>query len=356
MGELITANFGQVGTVAKQVEAGEYNPAGYESDDIAFLQGFSGLMGGMGEVLPAEVRSFAEIKRVAPGLAFTVDKAPLFAKAGVDGEIEVPVKSHVSLVRDDTDKSIGIVGKNYGIIQPEQMWSLFDGHDVEWQMAGTLKGGSVMYGFAKISTFDVVKGDPVVTYMFLHQNFDGMGSCRVIPVHGRPSCMNMVTSILRSNAGLSIKHTRYAAERLGFAARALVSCQKDAEKTQELFKRLAEKRFTATQLHKVLCLPGLLADAPRDPKTGEFLVNNTTRENNREQIMENFHDGRGIQGIPGVAGTAWAALNAVTEYTTHQRTAKGGDVARFDSNLRGTGRGFAQQAIKAICAEAGVAA
>ena len=202
---------------------------------------------------------------------------------------------------------VGIVGSKYGVVQPMSMWTIFDGMDVEWEQVGSLRGGAVLYAVAKIARFDVVKGDEVEQLMLLWQALDGSGSVRVLGLQKRMFCMNVMGGLVGKHGnGVSIRHTRFAEQRLNFAARALRKCQEDAVRSQELFKQLASTRFSGKQFAE-LC-EKLIPDAERDPKTGEFLTNNTQRENNRATLQAHYEHGMG-QDHPGVAGTASAGVS-----------------------------------------------
>lgn len=327
----------------------DYNPAGYTEDDDAFVSAelaSRGLpMGAGGHILEHPVTTGAEIAAAVPGCAFEVVKTPLYAQHGEGPDDRTAIDSHVALLRSDTMAKVGIVGKRYGVVQPMSMWNIFDGMDVEWEQVGSLRGGAVLYAVAKVARYDVVKGDTVEQLMLLWQALDGSGSVRVLLLQKRIVCMNVIGGLVKGGQGVSIRHTRFAEQRLGFAAKALRKAQEDAVASQRLFADMASTRFSGRQFAE-LCMK-LVPDAEIDPKTGAFLTNNTQRENTRATLQAHYAGGIG-QDHPGVAGTAWAALNAITQFTTHDRSAKGGQEVRAESNLMGSGHRFAARGFELI--------
>ena len=348
MGDVLQVDFGQ------KRETVPVSQEGHTDADEAFVSAelrARGLpWGAGGTVLEHPVTTGAEIEAAVPGCAFNVLRTPLYAQHGDGPHDRTAIDSHVALLRDDTLAKVGIVGKKYGVVQPRSMWRIFDGMDVKWEQVGSLRGGSILYAVASVAKYDVVKGDTVEQLMMLWQALDGSGSVRVIPLGKRLICMNMMSATVRGVQGISIRHTRFAEQRLDFAAKALRRTQEDAVASSRVYQAMAGTRMSGKQFAEV-CMK-LIPDMPLDPETGEFAASNGKREANRDQLMANFATGVG-QDIVGVQGTAWGALNAVTEFTTHQRSSKGGEGARVESNVLGSAQRFAGRAYQAIHAMVG---
>ena len=322
MTNVIQANF-------RNAQIPMYNPEGIEKTDTGFYTKHLP-MGATGIKLDRPVSSGIDLLKAA-GLNYTVEKRALKA---VDNDSQlINVKSHVSLIRSDLKTSIGVVDPNYGIIQPQQAFSIFDdfGHDLAWEVAGSLRGGSRMYAMAKLKSFEVVPGDQVDHYLLLYLSFDGSSAMKAIFTTNRLACMNMLRSLL-SEDGISIRHTRWASSRLNFAKKVLQATAGESQKVEEMYKFFAGKRFHGRQMEELA--KQLIPDPPKNKDGTER--SKVRAENNRYELTRCFYEGAG-QNIPGVAGTAWAASNAITEYVTHHRTSRGGDEKRFESALVGSG-------------------
>ncbi|MFC1744424.1 DUF932 domain-containing protein, partial [Candidatus Riflebacteria bacterium] len=63
------------------------------------------------------------------------------------------------------------------------------------------------------------------------------------------------------------------------------------------------------------------------------------------KIIELFESGRGVD-IPSIKGSWWQALNSVTEWIDHERTARGAADARLYSAWFGQGKQIKERALK----------
>ena len=107
---------------------------------------------------------------VKAGLDWSVDKVPTYAKVG-DTEVET---GQEALVRSSDNKVLTQVGKNWYPVQNEEAFEFFSEYCLEGSMemhtAGSLKGGKMVWGLAKVKgVFEAVKGDPVEQF-FLFSN------------------------------------------------------------------------------------------------------------------------------------------------------------------------------------------
>ena len=88
--------------------------------------------------------------------------------------------------------------------------------------------------------------------------------------------------------------------------------------------------------------------------------NNSRTQNIRAEIRQLARFGKG-NNEDGVRGSWWAALNGVTEYVDHSRSARGGDTAaktesRFDSSTFGSGARLKQEALEMALQQSGASA
>ena len=97
------------------------------------------------------------------GLDYTVAKRPLFTydnenqKADGDLEIkiaEVAVPNYFATIRTDTEQVLGVVGKDYEVVQNTDALSFFDsivgGDGIQYETAGALGNGERIFITAKL--------------------------------------------------------------------------------------------------------------------------------------------------------------------------------------------------------------
>ena len=113
---------------------------------------------GLGQIL-TDYPTSAEALQFA-GLDFTVEKRPIFTydtenhNEGGESGIKIPgieVPGHYATIRTDTDQVLGLVGRDYKIIQNTDAFTFFDsivgGEGIMYETAGGIqrvRGGSMI--------------------------------------------------------------------------------------------------------------------------------------------------------------------------------------------------------------------
>lgn len=250
---------------------------------------------------------------VKAGLDWSVDKVPTYAKVG-DVEVET---GQEALIRSSDNKVLTQVGKNWHPVQNEEAFEFFSEYCLEGSMemhtAGSLKGGKMVWGLAKVKgEFEAVKGDPVEQF-FLFSNPHEYGKSidiRFTPI--RVVCNNTLSMALASvkNTGVKLSHRKVfdpemVKEHMGIAD------EKFAQ-YKEVAQYLASKNFSADAL-----IQYYNEVFPRTYKGKEEIDVKTVDDltSNGQKAFE-F-----LETQPGAefgAGTWWQALNSVTYLTDHE--------------------------------------
>lgn len=253
------------------------------------------------------------------------------------------------IIREDTNELFHVARSGWTPIQNSSAFKFFepliaDG-DVELSAAVSLKGGKRVAITAKIkdAVADVVAGDPVEGFLLLFNGHDGKLGLGVRFTNTRVVCNNTLQMNLNAMGQIegggslkwdgknaSIKHTQNINANLDAVQNSLNIHKRTFRQTIEEYRAMVKVQL----------------------KTGDFeqYLANTLRSHAKfenvkdlrcfEQLVKNFETGKGMD-VPGVAGTAWAAYNAVTEWTTHQRGSSKQDLAalqnRLDANWFGSG-------------------
>jgi phage/plasmid-like protein (TIGR03299 family) len=303
------------------------------------------------------------------GLNWRVSKQQLVTADGVQ------VPSHVAILREDTKQILGVVGAGYEPLQNAEAFSfadsLVDQGAMDYVGAGLFNDGGRIFIQAKVHRPDrdgdggvglaeVVPGDVIQPYFFLANGHDGSLSVRVQMVNTRVVCQNTFAMALsegkrRKDSCISIKHTKNIAERMQLSKELLTWAGAEFGKFILAARTLTKKNLTTKAATKLFAESfGVDHDGPALEEQGEQLKKRADR------LLVLFEDGIGNDS-KYIRGTAWAAVNAVTQYLTHEaRTAVRGAedgiseerrakliaAKRFESNLLGGNRRIAERAME----------
>ena len=138
------------------------------------------------------------------------------------------IDTHACTVREQDDKTIGVVGKDYGVIQNDcgvQILDLLTNSTVTGTQMSVVSAGMVHefepYFQVKMGDGCRLDGDNSDTefYAFFHNSHDGGSSMQLTFSTIRVVCRNtfMMNCNLAKTQGLVFKHTKYVTERLAAA-------------------------------------------------------------------------------------------------------------------------------------------
>jgi phage/plasmid-like protein (TIGR03299 family) len=158
---------------------------------------------GLGQIV-TDYPTSAEALQFA-GLDFTVEKRPIFtydtANNTIGGEAgikipEIEVPGYYATMRTDTDQVLGLVGRDYKIVQNTDAFTFFDsivgGDGVLYESAGALTStGARIFITAKLPGYIKVGSDDLIDkYIFLTTSHDGSGSITAAFTPVRIVCAN----------------------------------------------------------------------------------------------------------------------------------------------------------------------
>jgi len=306
---------------------------------------------GVGKKFTDAPMTAAEAMEMA-GLDFNVLRRPAMAQVkdpSTGEDILVESDKHFLMLRDDTFRALGAVGSKYREVQNrdafEFMDSLSEKGDVRYLSVAELNHGAKICLFAEIPglDFEPIKGDVVKGYAMLDLTHDGTGSVRVGPWSGRMACMNLCATLrksVRDGAGISIRHSGDIESKLATASKVLRKVEEEINGFADHARHLASQQVTRAYLEQFLdeILP-MPAESARPGK----------RLKQREAMTDLVESGKGTN-IKGVRGTRWGLLNAVTEYTNHERSSHNAGT-HVNSLLYGSSNAMNQQAFRYLMDE-----
>lgn len=302
---------------------------------------------GLGQIVEgyptsAEALKFADLDyQVVKRKLFTFDNENEAADENTEIKIpEIEVPSFYATLRTDTETVLGVVGKDYEVVQNTDAFSFFDaivgGEGIQYETAGALGKGERIFITAKLPDYiKVGNDDPIEKYLFLTTSHDGSGSILAAFTPVRIVCNNTLNAALRnySNA-IRIRHTANAKERLEEAHKLMGISNRLSADLEEIFNQWSKVRITDDTL-KMIIRKALVPNKEvlknlQDGKEDEFSAYfKKATDTAFEYAMSNP-----TQQMDTTKGTIFGAYNAVTGYFQNVRTYKDKD-AKFKSLLLG---------------------
>lgn len=178
----------------------------------------------LGQIVEDYPTSAEAIKHA--GLDYQVEKRNLIIDGVNEKEDsiilpELKVLDYFATVRSDTQTVLGVVGKDYQIVQNKDAFSFFDAivggeEGILYETAGALGNGERIFITAKLPGYiSVGKEDLIEKYLFLTTSHDGSGSITAAFTPIRIICNNKLNAALRDcTNSIKIRHTSNAKERL----------------------------------------------------------------------------------------------------------------------------------------------
>ncbi len=319
---------------------------------------------GLGTVIDQYPTSAEAI--IHAGLNYTVEKRPLFTydtenfTGDPDTDIIIPeieVPDFYANVRTDTDGVLGVVGKDYHIVQNVDAFSFFDsivgGKDgILYETAGALgQHGHRVFITAKLPDYiRVGRNDCLEKYLFLTTSHDGLGSIQIAFTPVRIVCRNTLNAALRNHTNcIKIRHTASAADKLKEAYKMLGITNQLSVELEAVFNRWARVRISDPEVKKLIQIAMIPnRETYENLKAGK---DDELSSNFKNQVSSVFDYAmtNPTQQEDTTKGTLYGCYNAVAGYFQNVRNYKDTE-SKFNSIMYGTGQSRAQTAFN-LCAD-----
>ncbi|HTM93161.1 MAG TPA: DUF932 domain-containing protein [Flavisolibacter sp.] len=303
---------------------------------------------GLGQLVQ-DYPTSAEAIRFA-GLDYTVEKRKLFTydsenqNGNPDTGIIIPeihVPDYYATLRTDTEQVLGVVGKEYQVVQNEDAFSFFDavvgGSDgIQYETSGALGKGERIFITAKLPAYIKVGSDDLIEqYLFLTTSHDGYGSITAAFTPVRVVCNNTLNAALKNcSNSVKIRHTANAKERLEGAHKVMGISYRLSEYLEGAFNHWTKVRITDGQVKKLI----QLAMVPNKEVFQKLQSGNvdelSTHYTNVCDAAYEYAVSNPSQQLETTKGTVFGAYNAITGYFQNVRTYKD-DEAKLKSLLFG---------------------
>ncbi|RYJ50598.1 DUF945 domain-containing protein [Flavobacterium petrolei] len=316
---------------------------------------------GLGQIVEQYPTSEDAIKFA--GLDYEVVKSPLFTKgSGIiqtadsieigSNELEVP--NYFANIRTDNNAVLGVVGKDYHIVQNCEAFNFFDAivggsQGILYETAGALGQGERIFITAKLPDYiRVGNGDDVTEkYIFLTTSHDGSGSITAAFTPIRIVCQNTLNASLRSMSNVvRIKHTSGAKQHLENAHKVMGLADTLSNQLEGIFNQWAKVKVTDQEVKKLIQLAlcpnretlDLLKKGAEDEVSTVF--------KNVVQDAFAYAMTSDTQQMDTTKGTLFGAYNAVTGYYQNVRNYKDDEAKSQSIVMGGTAQIKSQKAFE----------
>jgi phage/plasmid-like protein (TIGR03299 family) len=212
-----------------------------------------------------------------------------------------------------TDAILGIVGKNYRIIQNHEMLNILDPlvsrKELIYHTAGAIGRGERVWLLAKLPDQIKLNGNDIIDkYLLIFNCHDGSSSLIVKTCFTRVVCNNTLQVALGEKLErVTIRHTTNAEEKLGWATTIMGLANKQFEDTEITMDKMSLKKITDEQLLAYIDNVMKFPSNDLDKTIGQI--------RKKTELAELYYVGKGCELSKG---TVWGALNMVTEYADHR--------------------------------------
>ena len=259
---------------------------------------------GLGVEVPADLTPAQMLE--AAKLDWRVEKIPAYAN--IAGSQIAIGKS--ALVRDRDNIILDVVSDDWNPVQNEEAFDFFNefvmAGDMEMHTAGSLKGGQIVWGLAKVKeSFELFKGDQIDSYL-LFSNFHKYGcstDVRFTPI--RVVCNNTLTLSLNSAVERMAKISHRKIFEPGNVKEMLGIATDKLTKYKEMAQFLGSKKAKDEDIVEYFC---------RIFPVGPASKNENEVSRNAQIALDILHTQPGAEYAEG---TWWQPFNAVTYMTDH---------------------------------------
>ena len=229
----------------------------------------------------------------------------------IDGKT---VPNMCATVREDTGDVLGVVSDRYKVLQNRHCFkfldSLVENGDLQYESAGALRGGQIIWLLARLPSIDTIAaGDTVKRYLLLQSSHDGLSAINTGATSVRVVCANTLRLSLQTNKSTMkrITHKGDMVSKLADAQLYLSQFDKAFALFRDEAQLLATRYFTNEQCKEYI--QKLFPEVDLETRA------KAQRERKVSQVREAFRDHRTC--LASIKGTWWHLFNSVTQSIDH---------------------------------------
>lgn len=257
---------------------------------------------------------------------WNVRKSALFTADEYGNMIQIEDKAatvRTNPISGDTDY-LGVVGKNYRVIQNEEstafLDALVDESGAHFETAGALRGGRSTFVTLKLPKYmeftvpGTDRKDGMDLYLAALNSHDGSGAYKIITTPVRIVCANTESAALaQAKSTWSVRHTTNALNAIEEARQSLKVAFTYADAFAEEMQKLIDAEVDEQEAERLI--------------NSVFQVEEADTERQRNSRMDHAAAvmvGLNLPTVAGFENTKYGLYNAVTEYIDHRIEIKDG--------------------------------
>ena len=245
---------------------------------------------------------------------FTVEKrelrVPIHGEDGPDGYLPGRIVYQPSgtfgVVRTDTQALLGVVSKQYEIVQNDALLRMaeFIREEVDMDSVVVLADGGKVAFTATLrgAETDIVPGDTIKRRIVGYLGHDGKTGCGAIFTNVRVVCCNTLAAALNSNNKVSVHHKGGANANFDNLISSIDVARQTFAQEADLMREFARVSMGDTVFNEYL--------------DEVYKIEEGQKFRKRDKLMRAFHYGLGNTFAPY---SLWNAVNAITEVETSTR-------------------------------------
>ena len=246
----------------------------------------------------------------------------------------------------DAAEFLGVVGEDYTVIQHDEGFKSIDAlmqsvDGAHYETAGVLGNGEQVWALADLNLGYQIGDDVHKNFVLFVTGHDGSMAHRYSLCDERVVCRNTLKMALAERGlSASVRHTKNAQNRIIDARAAMAGIQGQVTTLAQRMNFLANRKVTREAMTSVL---DRLFPKSRDDN-GD--ARDTSRRTNILADVLRLYESNDGNAFPEQRGTAYNLLNAITNYTDHERSSK--ENGRAESALFGSGDALKGKALEVI--------
>lgn len=222
----------------------------------------------------------------------------------------------IAIVREDTQKVLGVFGDGYYPVQNAEMVRILtevsSTENLDFHRGGYFGEGEKV--FIQLKSDDLILGhDKVKGYLTAINSFDGSTQFGFGNSNITISCQNSFHYAYRNlgkNNGHKVKHTKNAEVKIEEILASVKQATKAEKAIFQKIKKMAETPATPKHFEWAL---GALLDLKGQERLGDLSTLSTQKKNKLEEMEASFK-----HQIHDKGNTLWGVFSGVTHYTTHK--------------------------------------
>ncbi|MDP6583572.1 MAG: DUF932 domain-containing protein, partial [Anaerolineales bacterium] len=225
-------------------------------------------------------------------------------------------------VREDTNEILGVVNKNYKIVQNSELFEIADAlPNAKVETAGTLFNGAQSYILMKDDEWAVNGNDEMHEYLCLMNSHNGTLSLSALPTSIRVVCNNTLSWAISegSQRMIKLRHKGDMSDKIESLKDALGEWHKHKTAFRGAVKHLGRTRWTAEQIQEFWLESYQMIEGEIPNGRSSYTQEEDNRRIKAMATIQGFTETFDKEVREFGQDSAWLAANAVTNWLQHKK-------------------------------------